>query len=306
MLHYGWSFPNAEKDRSDMKKTWIGFFMTAALVFSACTGKPAEQSKASEAETVTAAQTSTEEETIPETTHSEAARYLPIRRTVYDYCGNMFSATDYTYNSDFKVKSIGQDSGDIKFVTAYIYDEQGFLIRSEFQDETGTPLLVNIYENDENGRPVFEFYGYPDGRAHNTYRYSYDEAGNLIQKDTFTEGDETKLKERILYTFDDNGHTLTSETQNGEGERTHFYEYIYDEAGVNTEIFYEHNGETQHTIIDYKNGLEEKRRTYADGNMIKITHSEYDDEGNLIMLEDCNGHNEVQFTNVTIYGWVEP
>ena len=107
---------------------------------------------------------------------------------VFDESGKMA----YDYEVDVEGKQIVTELGK-SYKTTYVYNEQGQLIEETY---IGSRVITTEYEYDEEGRLVKEtnlYTGY-------VYLYSYDENGNLSEKNTYSGMGKTRTA-RTKYTY---------------------------------------------------------------------------------------------------------
>lgn len=131
------------------------------------------------------------------------------------------------------------------------------------------------------------------GKAVFSYEYGYDNNGKMVKR-IINESGNVKIAETV-YTLDDKGRQMASETHDGSGRKINSTESRYDSNGhlINQTVFDE-NG-MPHTVINavWENGLEiSSEQTGADGSVqLRITN-EYGNSGELVkrVIENIQGN----------------
>lgn len=202
----------------------------------------------------------------------------------------------------------------------YVYDKNGFIIKetltTEGDDYYGkTSVTIIEYTNDEQGRVLKSVSVDEKGKA-NTKEYTYD-SDDRILKETWTEsyGEYNNTYYIDEYTYDDNGNVLTNYHKYHDSESTTTYKYVYDKNGnvlekksgdSVTKYAYDEKGnstkierytksaisEWTENTYDEKGNITKSVKYDADGAVIAVRESVFDDNGNLTSESLKKGNSE--------------
>jgi YD repeat-containing protein len=182
---------------------------------------------------------------------------------------------------------IGCDGSGVERIV-YSYNEEGHVVGEERYD--GDRLYSrSTYELDSQGNIIREDYvdgiNSPAGFAgHYTYKYEFDESGNITVQEKYSDPDGTPL-ERLVHQYDEDGRLVTTELDES-GQPPEISTYSYDDQGnlVTQEVdalWAKDPGDRPDTLYTYQyddngNLMVECMDSGADGTMHKCTTYVYD------------------------------
>ena len=241
------------------------------------------------------------------------SRTMIIITKAYSY-PTKWLTEEYIYNND----------GAATAHEVNTYDKDGRLLTSVYEGIYGSDKATHTY--DEYGREKSSSYEsiYNDGETENyyvnTYTYEYDMWGQRSRIVCQGTGD---VVSETVYTYDDDGNMLMSETTDNSG-RSGYY-YTYDENGnlIKTTFAYEDEvmyateyvldadgniilsreingeGEVSSTREDKYSDGRVSQSTYTSGDYTSSTNYEYDERGNQIRYETQDNYGT--YVTTTIY-----
>jgi len=205
--------------------------------------------------------------------------------TGYDHHGNI--TLEVSQSADFSTTSKSERK----------YDAEGRLTEEIIWDENDEIMERTTYERDENGRILRHLEHYLDGSFDITH-YTYDDEGNLIEKVTITDEDETEGREKFHF---ENGKLVKSEEFDEENKLITSSEYVFDDhgnlieqknktlEGGNTSLRYEYDENNHRTMQMQYNEI---------GRLIEKISYTYDENGRVthVLEEDERKKNTTEFT----------
>lgn len=180
----------------------------------------------------------------------------------------------------------GKNSNDLKKRTAYTYDERGNVLSSEecWYEATGMRTRIWEYEYDDKNQQIEAvLVATTTGQTDTTYRYSYDQDGNLVETQRLQE---QEICEIIKYTYDEAGNILRESSNipsKGDTWEDITYQYVYDEAGNILKMEEFQYGELYYTLIctyDAAGNMLTKGEGGIDVVGPGLWSYEYDEQGN--------------------------
>lgn len=151
-----------------------------------------------------------------------------LRDVSYNEDGSVYRLEECAYDDAGLCVFQRSEQGNRRLTMAFTYDDTGRLTYKAYYDaDTGTFSSDMVYTYDENGRLILETGHNEEGVSKHGYGYAYDDAGNLIRKDTYTNGQVSSYWE---YTYDEKGNQLTAR-EFTDGVLTSAQRHTYDENG---------------------------------------------------------------------------
>jgi hypothetical protein len=146
-----------------------------------------------------------------------------IYRYNYDSRGNLSELTLYS------------DIGNVLEKTIYSYNSSGFLSQETFFEAGNTFVSRSEYETnlELNTITETEYSTNNNPIAKRVYHYSDLEAGNIIKREVFKQGD--KLFYRVDVVYNDEGEIDKEDFFSSSGNLAYQFNYKYDVNGNNTE-----------------------------------------------------------------------
>ena len=152
--------------------------------------------------------------------------------------------------------------------SVFQYDYNGYLVaETNYFSSSNAVQYTSKYVNDKYGNRLSHSFSTPGKTIEETYRYEYDEKGNVLQKYHYykTTGPISEGEEEYTFTYDDNG--LLIESVNVRNNSKSVYQYD-DEGKLSIQKGYDKDGiaisETKYFY--YENGLLTKKETTRFGN----------------------------------------
>lgn len=179
--------------------------------------------------------------------------------------GDSTNAPDPAENVWLKVKRAAINGYSY---TVLKYDSNGYLVaETNYLSSSNTVQFTSKYVNDEYGNRLSHSYSTPGKTMEETYRYEYDEKGNVLKEYRHykTTGPSSEGEEEYTYTYDDSG--LLIESVNVLTNSKIVYQYD-DEGKLSIRKGYDKDGiffsETKYFY--YENGLLAKEEMTRFGN----------------------------------------
>ena len=156
---------------------------------------------------------------------------------------------EYIYNdAGQRVRAEFEFHGGITGFQTFTYDENGNLIKRNYEDSTGLVYEYLSEYNEKGQRTRFEivFNGASDVR---TTSYEYDENGMTVKETTSYQDGFVEIWD---YTYDENGNRISAYLTDSDGDHCR-YDYTYDEHG-NTikEEYVGYSGTKQYVKTEYE------------------------------------------------------
>ena len=197
--------------------------------------------------------------------------------------------TDYELNLEWGEEQIGE----IRDVYITQFNNDGNKIEENIYDK-GVDLKIKYkWTYDENGN-LLEKNTYWSGDLYSKTKYTYDENGNLSEENLYgTSGNVWKTK----YTYDEKGNKIETKEYGYDGDLDWIYKYTYDENGN----LLEQNkcgpkgsveSNTKYTY-DEKGNLLEKNEYNFRGSLKRVWKYTYDEKGNRIEMKDYEIVNDI-------------
>ncbi|MDD2632819.1 MAG: hypothetical protein PHH42_10165 [Bacteroidales bacterium] len=200
-----------------------------------------------------------------------------------DADGVQHSSAVYNENghllTDIKFDNYGQPTG----TSVYKYNEKGFLIFEETQDEEGQTEEKVSWEVDENGKILKKFVHYLDDTI-DTIHYQYNDEGLLMQ--VIQKDEDGQEEHREEYDYKDGKRIAERHFEYGEPETENLYEY--DENGHLTEVTLNNPDEEATLVNEYDDkGNRIKTLKYdAADKLIAKQLMTYDEQGRLTEMSE--------------------
>lgn len=193
--------------------------------------------------------------------------------------------------TEVKYSNSEGNTGKMPITVAYKYDDNGNVIEEEQTDANGNKISKNAYEYDDNGNKVKNTVYDKDGNLESTIKYNWAD-GNLESSEQYDKNGKLKSVGTDFYNGNENK-PKNIELYNEDGTTKGFFEYEYDENGMETkkaekdadkhmiishEFEYDDVGNwTKSTVYDWK------------GDKTSTTKAAYDENGN---LKETNRYDE--------------
>ncbi len=156
---------------------------------------------------------------------------------------------EYFYNADgLRVRAEFEYPGAITGFQTFTYDENGNLVKRNYEDSTGLVYEYLSEYNEKGQQTRFEivFNGASDVR---TTSYEYDKNGMTVKETTSYQDGFVEIWD---YTYDENGNCISAYLTDSDGDHVR-YDYTYDEHGNTVkEEYVGYDGIKQYVIIEYK------------------------------------------------------
>ncbi len=153
-----------------------------------------------------------------------------VRRMMgYDENGTLVYWHDYTYDTQKRKSSVTSydASGNQTGYVELAYDESGReVVTYNYGPSDGAVgRIENLYHGAEKDQTYFN----PDGTVQMRYSNEYDDAGNLIRRETYLASG--SLDGFVMFTYDETGKRIRYESYNSDGSLESYTEYEYDSQG---------------------------------------------------------------------------
>jgi len=199
---------------------------------------------------------------LTENTFEAEDNWSNVTRT-YDEKGNMLSERtdsqysspdlnwylqEYTYDANSRVvRSVTTSSyDDYATTTVYTYDEQGNLVREEYDNGRGE-LCTTVFTHDALGNVLTRYCSYKVSKFWEKYVYTYDENGNELSCVNTDQLDRTSTWN---YTYDENGNRIQDVYESDDDKIS--YDYTYDAKGnMLTELYTKRDGSWDKESYEY-------------------------------------------------------
>lgn len=244
--------------------------------------------------------------TVQKTVHHYKEDWTLTGSTVYRD-GQTDMEIVYEHNEHGDVTSIICTTADLSQREEHIcsYDDRGNLVRSEvYLDGALTASTVTEYDYDPKGVLV----SMVQHSGGHTYAYSYNPDGTVAEM-VYT-SEEWDIHQTTLYTYDEHGNEIRSETRNAAGTLIMETNSSYDKDGrirVSVDTRYHEDGTpAESTATEYTwDGLVKTTHAMdASGKEVGRTVTQYDEAGNTLRLEIYHG-DDLMSTQVMTYRKVE-
>lgn len=163
----------------------------------------------------------------------------------------------FTYQNGQLVKRELYENEDFVCVEKEFFYEKNLLVKELDYDEDGGLLYVQDYHYNDKKQIIEKVYTEIQAHDKRTYKYQYDEVGNLVN--LYIYNYTSKLISEILYQYNSEKLLIQQEEQDGDGYRKQRYFYN------------EHQQENKIENID------------KDGKIISYTENAYNDQKELIL-----------------------
>lgn len=204
---------------------------------------------------------------------------------------------------DEKGNLLKESSGDSKNTYEYTYDEKGNITKKKEIKFDGTPKYYEYTYNGNN--ELIKEITYYEGKENSIvyHEYKYNENGTLSEEKT----NEDDFEKTYQYIYNDHGDLIAKDSiSNGIAFSGDKYEYAYSEDGKMLSKKSIGEGDKVSKLSEYdENGNEIRVTYYIDGAEGRWHEKEYDENGNLIKMTtiglDKNGEKKTDLTFTYTY-----
>lgn len=267
-------------------KKYLSILVVLVLFLSSCTSGPKGTGGDSGSRPGTAGKAQTGQ--IP----------VPTKEAILFADGSLDEYTTMDYDSTFSnVLNANRfsASGALLEQVEFAYQDESDRLTTKITRDVESRLKNRIvYQyKDQGSKPWKETLTNKAGKAVSSYEYTYDDKGNLLSRVIFNAAG-VKLAETV-YTLNNAGLPVSSETRDGAGKKINSTENQYDSSGhlIGWKVF-NANGELSSSFSSvWRDGHEvENQQTGADGTVQMRTVNEYGSNGELLRKKIENFQGE--------------